>query len=163
MKDYCNSKQTSVKSRGLWINADYVHLAASPDGLKYDDCNKVCGIVGIKCLNILRFYRMEDIVTKNFPDAEIKRQCFSIDGNKRILNRPHSYFYQVQLQLLVTMADYCGFVLFPDKGPNSIYRIFPDAELQKRLVIATKCFWKKLLVPEYFISRAPRGLLLVVL
>ena len=104
VKDYCNAKQTSVKSSGLWINADYVHLAASPDGLIYGDSNKHCGIVEIKCLNILRLHSVEDIVRKNCPDAEIKRQCFIIEGDKLILKRTHSYFYQVQLQLLVTMA-----------------------------------------------------------
>ena len=151
-----------MKSSGLWINADYVHLAASPDGLIYDDSNKLCGIVEIKCLNILRIDSMGDIVKKNCLDAEIKRQCFIIDGDTLILKRTHSYFYQVQLQLLVTMADYCDFVRFSANCPPSIERIFPDAELQKRLIIATKCFWKKVLVPKYFISHFPRGLLPVV-
>ena len=59
VKEYCNAQQTSVKSSGLWINADYVHLAASSEGLIYDNSNKLCGIVEIKCLNILRLPYMK--------------------------------------------------------------------------------------------------------
>ena len=158
VKHCCNAKQTSVKWSGIWINADYVHLAASPDGLIYDDSNKLCGIVEIKCLNILRWHSMEDIVKKNCPDAEIKMQCFIIDGGKLTLKRARSYFYQAQLQLIVAMAYYCDIALFSAKDPHSIERIFPDAELQKRLAIATKRFWKKVLVPEYYLITCSQGL-----
>ena len=37
VKEYCDVKPVSVNLSGLWINDDYVHLAASPDGLIYNE------------------------------------------------------------------------------------------------------------------------------
>ena len=164
LKKYSHRKQVSVAKTGLWINKNYVHLAGSPDGLAFDDNGKLVGFVEVKCLNILELHSVENIVAKNCPINEIKRQCFDVKNGQLVLKKSHTYtFYQVQLQLLVTNGDYCDFVLYSAVGPPSIERIYPDMELQKRIVDSTKLFWEKVFLPEYFLMRVPKGLLPILL
>ena len=47
---YMSNTGNKVISSGLWVNRKYIHLAASPDGLIYNDQNKLHGIIDIKCL-----------------------------------------------------------------------------------------------------------------
>ena len=58
---------------GLWINKKYLHLAASPDGLIFQD-QKWNNIIEVKCLNILRLNSVESIVNGDCLKAEIKRK-----------------------------------------------------------------------------------------
>ena len=41
LKEYAEKKQVFVAKSGLWINKNYVHLAASPDGLIFDESSNV--------------------------------------------------------------------------------------------------------------------------
>ena len=95
--------------------------------------------------------------------AELSRQCFRVSDDKLILKKSHMYYFQIQLQLLITGTEYCDFVLYCDKGPPSIERILPDLELQQRIVVSTRLFWEKVFIPEYFLMRIPRDLLPIVL
>ena len=38
------------------------------------------------------------------PKAEVKRQCFDVNDDKLVLKKTHTYYFQVQLQLLITEA-----------------------------------------------------------
>ena len=42
------------------------------------------------------------------------------------LKKSHSYYYQIQMQLLVTERTFCDFVLYAKNGPVSIERIYRD-------------------------------------
>ena len=147
---------------GIWINKDHAHLAASPDGLVFDNDTKLQNVVEVKCLNILRLYSVDDIINGDCPTcptAEIKRQCFFIKDTHYI----EKDYYQVQLQLLVTKVFYCDFVLYSAKGPPHIERIDHDSKLQARIVESKKLFWERVFIPEYFLMRVPRGLLPLVI
>ena len=98
----------------LWINKKYLHLPASPDGLVFGDDKNLLSIVEVKCLNILRLHSANDIINGDCQSAEVKQQCFVVDDKKLVLKR--TFFYQIQLQLLVTEARFCDFVLYPAKG-----------------------------------------------
>ena len=93
----------------------------------------------------------------------MKRQCFVVENKKLVLKRTNSYFYQIQLQLLVTEAKFCGFVLYSAKGPVSIERIYLDSKLQTGIIESTQSFWEKVFIPEYFLMRVTRDLLPVVI
>ena len=166
LKDYGEAMNVAVGLSGLWINEKYSHLAASPDGLIFND-GKVEGIVEVKCLKILRLHTINDILNdvagENCMKAELSRQCFRVSDDKLILKKSHMYYFQIQLQLLITGTEYCDFVLYCDKGPPSIERILPDLELQQRIVVSTRLFWEKVFIPEYFLMRIPRDLLPIVL
>ena len=151
---YSSQTGNKVVSSGLWINAKYLHLGASPDGLILDDSTiNVKGIIEVKCLKIFRGRSIEQIIQQKLP--ELSRQCFKVVDNKILLKTSHSYYYQIQLQLLVTEAEYCDFVLYPDIGKLYIQRILDDKYLQYRIIGATKTFWRTVLIPEYFLMRIP--------
>lgn len=161
VKLYMSSTGKKVISSGLWVNKKYIHLAASPDGLLFNDQNKLHGILEIKCLKIFKNKTIEQLVSEK--PSELSRQCFKIVNNKIFLKRTHQYYYQIQMQLLVTEADYCDFILYSNVGKIYVERITKDDDVQSRVKKYTKLFWKKLLIPEYFIMRVPRELLPVLL
>ena len=117
----------------------------------------------VKCLNVLRLHSANDIINGDCQSAEVKRQCFVVEDEKLVLKRIHSFFYQILLQLLVTEARFCDFVLYSAKGPVSIERIYPNSKLQTRIFESTWSFWEKVFIPKYFLMRAPRDLLPVVI
>lgn len=106
---------------------------------------------------------MESVINGECLKSEVARQCFKIEDGQLILKRTHSYYYQIQLQLLITEASFCDFMLYSKKGPSSIERIFPDTDFQERIVESTRLFWEKVFIPEYFFMRVPRDLLPFVL
>ena len=158
---YMSNTVNKVYSSGLWVNRKYIHLAASPDGLIYNDQNKLHGIIEIKCLKIFRNRTIEQLILDKPP--ELSKQCFALNDNNISLKRSHLYFYQVQLQLLITEADYCDFILYSSAGKNYVGRIVKDDDVQRQIIKYTKLFWQKILIPEYFIMRIPRELLPIVL
>ena len=119
-----------VVSSGLWINAKYLHLGASPDGLILDDSTiNVKGIIEVKCLKIFRGRSIEQITQQKLP--ELSRQCFKVVDNKILLKTSHSYYYQIQLKLLVTEVEYWDSVLYSDIGKIFNSRIFFNENSQR--------------------------------
>lgn len=71
-----------------------------------------------------------------------KRQCFSVKGSKCELKRSHSYYYQIQTQLMVTETTFCDFVLYAKNGPVSIERIYRDEPIVADILRTLSGFWK---------------------
>ena len=111
---------------------------------------------------MLRLHSVSDIVNGECSKAEVKRQCFDVSDEKLVLKKSHMYYYQIQLQLLITEIDFCDFILYSDKGPSNIERIFPDLDIQLRIIESTRLFWENMYIPEYFLMRVPRDLLPLV-
>ena len=101
LREYSQIKTTLVGLSGLWINEKFPHLAASPDGLIFND-GKLDGILEVKCLKILRLHSVTDLINKEYPAGELNRQCLKVSGNNLIMKKSHMYYYQIQLQLLIT-------------------------------------------------------------
>ena len=161
---YSKCKSVDVESTGLWIHEKYPHLGANPDGLIWEN-NDLVGIVEVKCLEILKRHTIQEFIG-SFKNGEIsdkvKRQCFHIDGINLVLKKSHSYYFQVQLQLLITEAKYCDFNLYSNVGDGNIERIYKDIKLQERIVRSNKIFWSQIMIPEYFLMRFPRRLLPII-
>ena len=156
---YSKLMNVDVVESGIWVNVKYPHLGASPDGLIYDqETNKLNGIIEVKCLKVLKNQTISDLITGNLTDT-LKRQCFTIVDRKLVLKKSHAYYYQVQLQLLISDAEYCDFVLHSGVGEPHVERILSDVMIQTKIINNTKTFWAHVLIPEYFIMRVPRGLL----
>ena len=148
-----------VLASGLWLNPKFLWLACSPDGLVSSD-----GLIEIKCLKIFHEHSIQTVIEQadDFKDA-VKRQCFYIEGNKCKLKHTHGYYYQVQMQLLVTGRRYCDFVLFSKHGPVSIERMSRDETLISDILRALTVLWMNVIAPEVFEMRVPRDLLPVIL
>ena len=141
--------QTShvVSPSGLWVNPDFPYLACTPDGLIGDD-----GVLEIKSLKLFKEHSINDVINDNgtlIPKETVKRQCFTIEDNKCVLKKTHSYYYQVQLQLLVTDRSFCDFVLYAENGPVNIERIYRDV-LINDILIALTALWQRVIAPELY-------------
>ena len=139
-----------------------MHLGTSLDELILNDRTiNVKRIIEGKYFKIFRGAYIEQIIQQKLP--ELSRQCFRVVDSKILLKTSHFYYYQNQVQILVTEAKHCGFVLYSDIGKIYIQRIFKDKDLQYRIIQARKIFRKRFLVPEYFLMRIPRELLPFIL
>ena len=146
---YSKCKSVDVKISDLWIYKKYPHLVASPDGLIYEN-NDLVGIVEVKCLKILKGHAREEFIDSlenGKISDQVKRQCFHVDGRNYVLKNSHSYYFQVQLQLLITEAKYCDFILYSNVSDAHIERIYKDIKLQKRIVRSSKIFWSQVMIP----------------
>ena len=127
-------------------------LACSPDGLVDE-----FGLIEIKSLKFFKDNAIRN-VTESLPKEVINRQCFYIKDRKCILKRNHEYYYQVQMQFLVTERKYCDFILYAENGPVSVERIERDEQLIQEILQLLTAFWKRLIE-----MRVPRNLMPIVL
>ncbi|XP_049333757.1 uncharacterized protein LOC111190676 [Astyanax mexicanus] len=96
-KEYCRMKNVNYRSSGLIIHPDAPWLGTSPDGLIYDPhAQPPFGLVEIKCPNV-----------KNYVDCKYLQMQYGTPT----LRDSHSYFWQVQGQLLITGLQWCDFVV----------------------------------------------------
>ena len=158
---YMSNTGNNVISSGLWVNKKSIHLAASPDGLNIMIKSNCMLKYRFKCLKIFGNRTIEQLILDKPP--ELSKQCFELNDNNISLKWSHLYFHQVQLQLLITEADYCGFTLHSSAGEICVETIVKDDDVQRQIIKYTKLFWEKILIPEYFIIRIPKELLPTVL
>lgn len=90
---------------GLVVHLDLPHLGASPDGKLECSCHG-SGILEVKYLTCLK--------EQTFDEAACKKDfCLERNENGALqLKKGHSFYYQLQLQLFLTKANYCCFVLW---------------------------------------------------
>lgn len=150
-------EQTNAKvcQTGLWVNPNFPFLGCSPDGLVSDN-----GLVEIKSLKVFKNDKIEDIISGkvSLPKDTIKRQCFIIKDGKCVLRQKHAYYFQVQMQLLVTERDFCDFILYAEEGEVSIERIYRNESVIAEILSSLTALWHRVLAPEIFEMRVPRGL-----
>ena len=128
-----------VQKCGLFISKENGILAASPDG-----CVNLDGIVEVKCPYSLRDSIPEDWVrVKNSPLVQLN------DGTIQ-LSRKHDYYYQVVMQLHVTMRNWCDFIVWTPHGifSDRIERNSETLKLWSRVLLKLDRFWEQDLAPE---------------
>jgi hypothetical protein len=153
---------SSVKTCGLFVNSSYPFLGASPDGIVLNGETEV-GLIEIKCLKIFREKSVNEVIKLASTNKTILPNCLELVSGKLALKTTHSYYFQIQHQLLVTKLSFCDFVLHSPIGPPNIERIFPEQYIHTELIEHIYNFWKNTFLPEYFMMKLPRGLKPVVL
>lgn len=157
IEKYEEQTNSKVHLSGLWVNPKFPFLACSPDGLV--DSNV---IIEIKSLKIFKQHSVQSITSpaNNSPVSKdvISRQCFTIQDGKCMLKRTHVYYNQIQHLLLVTEREFCDFTLYAEKGPVTIERIPRDEPLISRILTFLTELWTRVIAPEIFEMRIPRGL-----
>lgn len=100
-------QEVQVKNIGLVISLVDPAFAASPDGIISCKC---CGsgCLEIKCPSRLTKLSIQELA--NLNDFLI----VSSEGEISI-NKTHSYFYQIHLQMYVTNLKYCDFIVWSKK------------------------------------------------
>lgn len=156
VKKYETQTNHVVSSTGLWVNPKFPFIACSPDGLVGED-----GLLEIKSLKIFHDNTIDKVIDDNGTIVSkdiLNRQCFSIHNRKCVLKKSHSYYFQIQCQLLVTERKYCDFVLYAKDDPVSIKRIYRDEQLSTDILSSLTTLWKRIIAPEVFEMRVPRDL-----
>ena len=99
-----------VEPCGLVLDEKNFVLGASPD--RKVRCDNDCGIIEIKCSEEYSNLDPKDIcfVAKN-PSI-----IFDKSSNKILINKNHSYYDQIQMQLGLTTQTWCDFVFYTSKG-----------------------------------------------
>ena len=154
---YTRATGITVHKSGFWVNKGFFCFGASPDGLIYDNMGTLVGVLEVKCLKALRSQTISQWVENGIPSGSCVK--FDISDQSLILKQTHSYYYQTQLQMLITEAKFCDFVLHSKVGNPSIERIFPSIAIQQEIIRNGLRFWYNVLAPEYFLMRVPRELL----
>lgn len=96
---------------GLQISLEHPFLAATPDGLvKCSCCGE--GVVEIKCPYNQRDQTIDQMVSRS--DV-----CLEKTNEGTRLKRESTYFFQVQMQMLVCKCKFCDFVLWTKGRPSS--------------------------------------------
>ena len=129
-----------IAEAGFFVNPQYPHLGASPDGLVSCNC---CGegVLEIKCPHCLSDKNANEL-------NDHKSFCLSKNENGILqLKRDHLYFYQIQTQLHVCEKTYCDFVVW-GKDFLHIERVFPDSDFWDVCVQKSSAFYIKGILPE---------------
>ncbi|XP_066925269.1 uncharacterized protein [Clytia hemisphaerica] len=129
----------SVESSGLVLDEENYVLGATPDGKVI--CDAELGILEVKC-------------PEQFKEIDPKMIC-NISPNPLVvkesetfcINRNHSYFDQVQMQLALTCQTWCDFVVYTTKG-LIIDRVKFDVQHWETLQRRILDFYFKFILPE---------------
>lgn len=118
---------------GLIVNNEYPFLGATPDGKLCD--HGLTGLIEIKCP-----YSARDITV----EQACKLPNFFLENrNQEItLKTTHSYYMQVQGQLMVSGCAFCDFVVYcPKDAELFVQRIYPDKDFMLKMLITLSEFF----------------------
>lgn len=101
-----NHQNLKVTTTGLHINSKFPFLGASPDGIVECECH------GKKLLEIKCPFKYK----KGLSAWKSDKDCPVTVDNKFKSN--HEYYFQVQLQMLVTEIDKCDFYVWSESKEN---------------------------------------------
>ena len=96
-------KNFTVKNSGLCINSKFHYLGASPDGITNCDCHGK-GLLETKCPFNFK------TGLKNYNKS---KNCPILHNN--IMDTKHEYYFQAQLQMLVTETNHCDFFVWTER------------------------------------------------
>ncbi|KAK0140568.1 hypothetical protein N1851_022447 [Merluccius polli] len=116
IQEYSRMKSVSYWPCGFVIHPDAPWLGSSPDGIVFDPTeNPPFGLVEIKCPN-----------ARSYVDCSY----LLMQSGTLKLKHSHSYYWQVQGQLLLTGMEWCDFVVFAEEDVL-LQRIHRDAEVAR--------------------------------
>lgn len=144
-------------SMGLTMREDYPEFGCSPDAIVYSDYNAP-RLLEIKCP-----FSLKNVHPENYEEALTidQQRSFCLWTNAEgdiLLKQEHAYYYQIQFSLGILGLDEADFMVYTFEGIlvlpikfDPVWWAVKAAELKE--------IHHKLLVPEYFLKRAPRNLL----
>ena len=125
----------NLENTGLHINKKYVYLGASPDGLTSCDCHGK-GVLEIKCPYKFRNGLKDYMKSKTCPVS-----C------KNKLKQSHEYYFQVQMQMLVTERCFCNFFVW-SKNDWLLIHVEKNEEFCKKLLCKLEQVFMKVILKE---------------
>ena len=123
---------------GFVVNNEFSFLGASPDGKLCD--NGVCGIVEIKCPFSARKMTIEKACS-DIPDFYLQKD------DHVSLKKTHSYYAQIQGQLMVTGCEFCEFIVYTQDDMH-VERIKPDIPFMTSMLQKLAEFYRDFAIPH---------------
>ena len=138
--NYSLKNNISVRETGIVIQPNLYWLAASPDGLVFD--NAEFGLIEIKCPYSKREWAPEEML----QDEKFYVKLFE---GKPILKQGHSsgYYTQIQMDMGLCGLKFCDFVVYTFKG-MIISRTLFDEHFFISLVERLNLFYKDYMLPN---------------
>ena len=137
MKVQHSNFSTSVSN--LVINSQYPHLGASPDGVTVCDC---CGkgVVELRCPYSARHLTVQESA---LDYLEYAADCIR-------LKKEHSYFYQVQTQILLCQAQFAHFAVWTLGQKESTLNVYiePCVEFFHGAIVKVQPFYLRVIHSE---------------
>ena len=124
---------------GLFINPLYPFFGASPDGMRFCECHGR-GCVEVKCPATKASLTIKE-------SCEDPAFCLQKTGDEIKLKTIHPYYTQAQMQIFVTEAQFCDFVVWTPKD-IFIQRIEPDIDFWEEMVPKMQHFFNVAILPE---------------
>ena len=99
-----------VEPCGFVIDENNFILGAAPDGKVVVDCE--FGLLEVKCSVEYKNIVPKDIsfISKNPPFL------YSETSSKLLINKSHTYYNQIQMQLALTTQSWCDFIFYTSEG-----------------------------------------------
>lgn len=144
---YEESTGNKVEKCGLFVDLTRGYLAASPDGLVGED-----RVLEVKCPFSVKHLTPEQAATSK------KSFCSVLDSNGALkLRRSHTYYAQVQGQLMVTQRSVCDFIIWTPEG-IAIEEIPRDDGYINDMVAKLERFYLNNMLPELVDPRQYRSM-----
>ncbi|CAD8046987.1 unnamed protein product [Paramecium sonneborni] len=114
-----------LKQTDVLINLNWPYISGKPDALIYDNKDNLIGLIQVKS----SYKKQEFEENENF-DVDF----IVVDQNKVYsLKKDHKYYYQVQVNLLITELGQCIFMVSTKKGNREII-VRRDEALIKQII-----------------------------
>lgn len=140
-KVFCEHNEFSMVKCGFFIRSDLPHLGASPDALIYCSCHDFI-TVEVKCP--FKFKNSDNLLNDMINETDCPLICVA---NSIEMNKKHSYYYQVQLQMFITGAKVGYFLCWAPKDQILVIVKKDEPFLFENLEKASD-FFRKILLPE---------------
>ncbi|XP_031429123.2 uncharacterized protein LOC116221807 [Clupea harengus] len=136
-QEYSKIRNVNYMPCGLIVHPDAPWLGTSPDGLVFDPlAQPPFGLVEIKCPNVTSYV---DCKYLNMKEGTL------------LLKESHSYYWQVQGQLMLTGMKWCDFVICAQED-MLVQRIIVDPEVTKVVREKADRFFFNIYMPKYLTS-----------
>lgn len=138
-----------ISECGLFIDAEFPFLGATPDGLIDKD-----GIVEIKCPSSAAEITPEEAI----KSKKITAWKTTADGKILEMKPTHPWYYQIQGQLHITKRIYCLLGLWTPKGMKVENIKRDDSFWDTQMFPKLQTFYLDCLLPELVDPRHPRSM-----
>ena len=133
----------TIEDCGFFRSIDHPYLGASPDGLINCSCCEFGYVIEVKCPYKCTTHNITELAESD-PNF-----CMELnkDDNKYHLKKHHAYYYQVQLQMLVTERPRCYLIVF---YPTVclIEELYIDIVLLEKCIPLARHFYLVAILPE---------------
>ena len=146
-------KHMKVKPCGVFVCEQYPFVAASPDAIVTCDC------CGSRPLEVKNPYKHRDMTIKNY--AEQKDSCLQVlDIGTVSLKYEHTYYAQVQLQILATGAEVGYFCVRTAASECNLHcqEVFLNTEFLEEAMAKAEVFFKQVVLPELMTGHVKKAM-----